>query len=311
MFVAVLNDLMLNMQPLSFTWAPTLLFVYFYFKFTNIWRHSDRHSSFQLNGDRSGSHVDPVSFPSSRITYSSSYLKSLGKTMPKKRLSEELWHTLGSLGIRKPFRSRRKRRSSADTGSPVVKSTGTPTASLGVDVQDSQSWVPRSLAPCVPHLMICNLRSLAPKVDELECVMEFNGVDIACITETWLTIEIPDSHVSLKDFALFRKDRPSHGGGLVAYIRSSIPCVLLPKFELGSAISETMWLHVKPFPLPRSVLSVLIGLIYHPPHASSEDNNVLYSHVQKTVDWFLHLYPEALGCVRLTVFRNRNTWNTS
>ena len=175
--------------------------------------------------------------------------------MPKQRLSEELWHTLGSLGIRKPFRSRRKRRSSVDTGYPVVKSTGTPTAPLDVDFQDSPSRVPCSLAPCVPNLMICNLRSLAPKVDELECVMEFNDVDIACITETWLTNEIQDSNVSLKDFTLFRKDRPSHGGGLVAYIRSSIPCVLLPKLELRSAISETMWLHVKPFRLPMSVSS--------------------------------------------------------
>ena len=82
--------------------------------------------------------------------------------------------------------------------------------------------MPRSLAPGVPNLMICNLRSLAPKVDELECVMEFNGVDISCITETWLTNEIPDSHVSLKDYVytLFRKDQPSHGGGLAVYIRS-------------------------------------------------------------------------------------------
>ena len=148
-----------------------------------------------------------------------------------------------------------KRRSSVDTGYPVVKSTGTPTAPLDVDFQDSPSRVPCSLAPCVPNLMICNLRSLAPKVDELECVMEFNDVDIACITETWLTNEIPDSNVSLKDFTLFRKDPPSHGGGLVAYIRSSIPCVLLPKLELRSAISETMWLHVKPFRLPMSVSS--------------------------------------------------------
>ena len=73
--------------------------------------------------------------------------------------------------------------------------------------------------------------------------------------------------------------------------------MLLPKLELRSAISETIRLHVKPFRLPRSVSSVLIGLIYHPPHASSEDNNVLYSHVQENVDWFLHLYPEALVCV--------------
>ena len=221
-FVAVLNDLKLNMWPSNFIWAPTLLFLYFYFKFTNFWRHSDRWFSVQRNGDRSGSHVDPVSSSSSRINYSSSYLKSLGKTMPKQRLSKELWHTLSSLGIRKPFCSRRKRRSSAGVGYPVVKPTRIPTVPLGVDVQDISSRVPRSLAPGVPNLMICNLRSLAPKVDELECVMEFNGVDISCITETWLTNEIPDSHVSLKDYVytLFRKDQPSHGGGLAVYIRS-------------------------------------------------------------------------------------------
>ena len=136
MFVVVLNDLKLNMWPSNFIWAPTLLFVYFYFKLTNIWRHSDRRFSVQLNGDRSGSYADPVSSSSSRINYSSSYLKSLGKTMPKQRLSEELWHTLGSLGIRKPFRSRRKRRSSAGTSYPVVKPTGIPTVPLDVDVQE-------------------------------------------------------------------------------------------------------------------------------------------------------------------------------
>ena len=103
-------------------------------KFTNFWRHSDRRFSVQRNGDRSGSHVDPVSSSSSRINYSSSYLMSLGKTMPKQRLLEELWHTLGSLGIRKPFRSRRKRRSSAGVGYPVVRPTGIPTVPLRVDV---------------------------------------------------------------------------------------------------------------------------------------------------------------------------------
>ena len=149
-FVVVLNDLKLNMWPSNFIWAPTLLFVYFYFKLTNIWRHSDRRFPVQLNGDRSGSHVDPVSSSPSRINYSSSYLKSLGKTMPKQRLSEELWHTLGSLGIRKPFRSRRKRRSSAGTGYPVAKPTGIPTVPLDVDVRDISSKVPRSLVCSQP-----------------------------------------------------------------------------------------------------------------------------------------------------------------
>ena len=57
--------------------------------------------------------------------------------------------------------------------------------------------------------------------------MEHNDVDIACITETWLSDEIHDSQVSLKDFTLFRKDRPTHAGGIAAFIRSCIPCIRL------------------------------------------------------------------------------------
>lgn len=92
-FVVVLNDLKLNMWPSKFSWAPTLLFVYFYFNLTNIWRHSDRRFPVQLNGDRSGSQVDPVSSSSSRINYSSSYLKSLGKTMPKQTFGGIMAHS--------------------------------------------------------------------------------------------------------------------------------------------------------------------------------------------------------------------------
>ena len=48
----------------------------------------------------------------------------------------------------------------------------------------------------MPRLLLTNVRSLIPKIDELEVVANVNEADIICITETWLTPDIPDSALS-------------------------------------------------------------------------------------------------------------------
>ena len=71
----------------------------------------------------------------------------------------------------------------------------------------------------VPNMLISNIRSLAPKIDELGPIASSNHVDIICITETWLSPSIPDNLVSLPNFTLFRNDRSgSNGGGVCVYI---------------------------------------------------------------------------------------------
>ena len=285
------------MGPSNLWWAQILMFIYFYSKFMILWWPNNRQFLDVLDGGLSSSHVKSTNPSSpSRVVYGNAYLKSLGKTQKKQVLSKELWQKLGSLGIRKPFRSNRRKRPSITAGHPVgILPQPEVSSPHGRDGLDTPRTVP--VKSSIPNILICNLRSLSPKIDELDCVMEHNDVDIACITETWLTDEIPESQVSLKDFTLFRKDRPTRAGGIAAYIRSCIPCVRLLEAELTGAVTETMWLNVKPFRLLRSVSTILIGIIYHPPHASADDNNMLYSHVQETVDRFLRSHPEALVCV--------------
>ena len=55
-----------------------------------------------------------------------------------------------------------------------------------------------------------------------------------------------------------------------------------------------MWLHLRPIRLPRSISTILLGIVYHPPSATSEDNDKLYTHVQETVDSYLSAHPESL-----------------
>lgn len=142
---------------------------------------------------------------------------------------------------------------------------------------------------------MANVRSLFSKVDELDVVAQLNSVHVISVTETWLTDVIPDRAVDIHDFTLMRKDRQhcnkSTGGGICAYIHHSIPADRLPDLETPGL--ETLWIHIKPYRLPRHTTTILIGVIYHPPSAMAEDNESLIEHITANVDFFLNKYPDA------------------
>lgn len=52
-------------------------------------------------------------------------------------------------------------------------------------------------------------------------------LQVICVTESWLSSDIPDSVVSLPGYKIIRNDRNSHGGGVAIYIAETIPTKLL------------------------------------------------------------------------------------
>lgn len=85
-------------------------------------------------------------------------------------------------------------------------------------------YVDRSLLLKIPHQKIyripvildANLRSLSNKVDELHYIAECNNADAVCISESWLSPQIPDPAVAIPGYNLFRNDcTPAPGGGSV------------------------------------------------------------------------------------------------
>jgi hypothetical protein len=73
---------------------------------------------------------------------------------------------------------------------------------------------PRSF---VPKIMITNVRSLTPKIEEVQEFLNRNDITMAFITETWLKPTIMDSVISIPGYTVLRKDRASdnHGAGYV------------------------------------------------------------------------------------------------
>ena len=141
-------------------------------------------------------------------------------------------------------------------------------------------------------MLIANVRSLAPKIDELKLIAEVNDADFICLTETWLSQSIPDAALSLSNFILFRNDRQiSHGGGVCIYIKSYIKCRRIKEFE--NPLVESLWLSVRPRRLPRSISVILLAVVYHTTSSGTTENSELYSHIQTNVDSFLRRHPDA------------------
>ena len=86
----------------------------------------------------------------------------------------------------------------------------------------------------LPSILMANVRSLLPKVDELDVIAQLNSAQVISTTETWLTNAIPDRGVNVPNFILMRKDRShgnkSIGGGICAYVHHSIPAERLTNF---------------------------------------------------------------------------------
>lgn len=158
-----------------------------------------------------------------------------------------------------------------------------------------QTNISRSYRVAVlPSALLCNVRAIANKIDELECVCNLNSADEVCVTETWLTDTIPDSAVSMNNYVLFRRDRPTHAGGIAAYINCDISCQIVSTPTLADSPTEILWIKLRPRRLPRPVSIILLSIVYHPPHATAEDNNSLYQHVRETVDSFTLNHPDCL-----------------
>ena len=75
----------------------------------------------------------------------------------------------------------------------------------------------------VPSVLLSNVMSMAPKIDEIREVLGNSNVDLGCFVETWLQEHIPDQIVAAAGYNLIRRDRcVGQHGGVCAYVRKTI-----------------------------------------------------------------------------------------
>ena len=141
----------------------------------------------------------------------------------------------------------------------------------------------------LPSVLLCNARSVFPKIDELRASLLFHPVDFVAVTESWLHADLPDSAVGIGGYDVHRKDRSGRrGGGVAAFVSSSVPCKRLKNMEHPDF--ECLWLNLRPHRLPRSVTSIYFAVVYNPPNSPVQ--NDLVSYVSDSVDSICGQYPD-------------------
>jgi hypothetical protein len=140
----------------------------------------------------------------------------------------------------------------------------------------------------LPNLILCNVRSLTNKVDELELVLRINLAPLAVITECWDMTTETGAIKGYLNFFNTRRDREDNrrGGGVGIYCREDLPCK-----QLGipsDSCHETIWLWCKPKGLPRTYSCIIIAAIYYPEGARNRRELVTY--LQYQVDSFQKQY---------------------
>ena len=120
--------------------------------------------------------------------------------------------------------------------------------------------------------IVWNARSLLPKIEEVERLVEEAGPDFIGITESWLNPNIEDACINIDEYNLHRFDRTVEsgkrsGGGLVWYYNSDLNCTPLPEFNFCDRHVEYCVLRLN---LIRTRAIYMI-LVYRPPSGNVQE----------------------------------------
>jgi len=68
-----------------------------------------------------------------------------------------------------------------------------------------------------------NINSLPPKCEQIMDILKNDYIDILGLVETKLDDNFVDAEFQVDNFNMYRLDRNRNGGGILCYVRSSIP----------------------------------------------------------------------------------------
>ncbi len=101
---------------------------------------------------------------------------------------------------------------------------------------------------------------------------------------------IPDAAVEISNkFNAHRRDRPTPGGGVLAYVNNKIPTTRLRNIEEDG--KEVLWLLLKPPRTPRPYSAIIVIGVYYPPGQTTEDERAMYEYVTNGLDKTLQDHP--------------------
>ncbi|GAA47250.1 hypothetical protein CLF_100131 [Clonorchis sinensis] len=94
-------------------------------------------------------------------------------------------------------------------------------------------------------MILINARSLLPKVHNLSAIVAITQPSLICVTETWVSVETPDTAVSIPGYNTRRCDRRnSRGGGCAIYSKSELRATSIDDCSL-EGIPRAIWISIE------------------------------------------------------------------
>ena len=115
-----------------------------------------------------------------------------------------------------------------------------------------------------PSVVLANMMSLSPKIDELRCFANDIKLDLISLTETWVCHDTgSEHHLHLPGYNLCLKNRKSGvHGGVGLYINNTTKFSALT--VLYHPELEVLWVHLRPRRQPGGFpCMVSAGTVYH------------------------------------------------
>ncbi len=117
-----------------------------------------------------------------------------------------------------------------------------------------------------------NARSLVPRLEEIQRIIDEGSPEIIGINETWLSDKIDNNEISFDGYLNFRADRTKEskktgGGGLLFYCKQRLDVECLSEYTKCTPDIECLWLGLNLI----NTKQIVIGLIYRPPSGKVEN----------------------------------------
>ena len=121
-----------------------------------------------------------------------------------------------------------------------------------------------------------NFQSLWKKRAELNNLSTDCKTDIIIGTETWLVPGTTNSELMLDDYDIYRRDRPSRGGGVLIAIKKS----LCSEQISASKDTETIFCKVQ----LKGKKPLIIGCVYRPPDYNLEQSSQIVREIYSVMN---------------------------
>lgn len=115
-----------------------------------------------------------------------------------------------------------------------------------------------------------NIRSLINKIELVRHLLQDETTDALCLSETWLTAQVPDELIYITGYKLWRGDRPTcsgkpRGGGVCVYVLEKYATAVL-KTPRSNADIEMLGISIEGY--RTGVINCIT--VYRPPKGDTE-----------------------------------------